>query len=735
MLVFLAFGIKLLSVVALARVVRPFCRDAQESLLAGWVLATAVVFAAMMALSAASILTAQSYWAALAAGGVIAGAALRRGGALPLPPPETHIVLAVFGAFWLLFAARALLFPDFTWDAKTYGLVRIALWMNYASVFVDMPTPQINIFANEWNGELLGLFYGLASDDIQGPIFANAEVLLFAYCSCAWLARSVGASQRWAYAIAAPVVLCPVSLGVATTIKGDLLAGCAFVLATGWFLRLRRKPNRFGAIMLAACLALTVGAKILSSLFVAILAISSVALFGIGMFASLRTILPAASISAIFLARYIANAVQYGNPFHRPPGEAPEPGLATLLANLELLWRSLGSFSMHEAGAPQLSWQLSGGFGALTVGIAAALAAIIVRRRKLPWLLLSILSVALAVSCFAIPARIYGLRYFLPVILCCSTILLAITTASNRSSLLVIPLLLSLGNVTYLLRQGEMNAGREFVAAFRALVGKSSMERTLLIHQSERSNAKFAELRLDRGEPLSFAIYQGLDRAILTFAGSRAQNRLYLAASFDAIPSLLRDRRPDFAVLTKNSDHQLPIELSQQIVGAGYVWLIENEALAIAARADRPEARFVGAWVDRSLPVRSRNSAELISGMFGAERRDSIRFRWLSSRVEIDVPMSGNLVCLELIAFGTGRPEEKQIVLVDGVGAQPPAFDLANTNIGTRKSIHIRIPGNGATVRVRLNATMPVTRWPNDGRSIAFGLVVPPRVVPMDSCK
>jgi hypothetical protein len=93
--------------------------------------------------------------------------------------------------------------------------------MNSGSVFNHMPTPQLNLFVNEWNAEINDLGFALFSNDYIGFGFGNLEILLWLFISIVWVTRLVGLSNEWAFVLAAVLGSAPAMVGLACTIKGD----------------------------------------------------------------------------------------------------------------------------------------------------------------------------------------------------------------------------------------------------------------------------------------------------------------------------------------------------------------------------------------------------------------------------------------------------------------------------------------------------------------------------------
>ena len=742
MLVFLAFALKLVIVAAVARLVRARCGDWLRAGLAAWVIVTGLCFAAMLALSAFTLLTQPAFWMALGAGAALAALALRRGLAVPALPREGRLLLGLFGLFWLAFAARALVFQDFTADAQGIQLARIGIWMNYQTVLVHMPALFTSVFSADWNGELLGLFYGLATGDLQGPIFGNVEVLLVTYLACVWLARLMGASWPWAYAIGGLVALCPACLGIATTVKGDLLAAGAAVLALGWVLVLRGDRSGFAAAMLVACVALAAGAKLASSVVAAALGLLGLVLAGPRPFFArahaTRTLPLGLALAAVFLSRYAINALVYGNPVQRMAGEGAEPGLGTFLYNIELIARRSFEFSVHAPGGTQHAWHLAGGLGVTGFAAVAAMAGLAFARRRRDLPVLGALAAALLISCFAVPPYWWGLRYFLPAILPLCIVVFALAAARPHRLVIAAACVLAAVNVSYLTWPGELNGNKGFVHALREQLGKGPIERTLISDEDRPKNSKFHELRLDRPEPLTFVIFQNdrdPGRDILPFVGSRAQHRLVLVGSQADVAAAARAHGPEFIVVAKPASRDLPAQVHDAVAAAGFIWIDDNTWVAIAARADQPEARLGPLKSILADGKTGAGAPTWLSGAHERERYQGFAFRWLERSAEMEVPLSGGSACLEVTFFGAEWPERRQLVRVEGAAAEPSSLDLTGTHIHFHRKFHIVVRGSGSAARLRFVADMPEISFPNDPRRIVFGTLMPPIVTRSEACR
>jgi hypothetical protein len=503
----------------------------------------------------------------------------------------------VFVFVALLMTARAFVLSDFTWDAQTYGMPRLAIWMHAGSILVDMPTVQINIIANEWNGELNALPYGLVSGNLQGFAFGNVEILLVAFLAALWLAEVLGASRRVAEFTAATLVATPAVIGLATTVKGDLLGCAAILVAVGWTVQLRSQFAAAAATMLIASLGLAVGAKI-SLVPGAVLIGMAAAGWGRQLFwrpGFYASACAGLGLAAIFCARYIVNIAVFHNPFMRAGNEGAAPGLATFTANLlqtmEMMFRFWARIGAENVPTP---WALAGGFGAAGFAVlAVSLRAVagwraLVGRRGFA---IALALVSEAVTLFLVPAKPWSFRYSLAFPL---VAVVALASAwpypSGRRRDLAFGCLavLVVGiNIASCMVPGEIVPPQATLQAWNPFA-LSPLQRATFIFGWMLQDTGVAPLDLDRDEPLSIAILNPADSPILLFAGSRAQNRMILSDSLANLAASVKVENPDFVVIGKGNRLR-PLAPAELSVGEsnGYVWLVDNSWFAIAVKSSR----------------------------------------------------------------------------------------------------------------------------------------------------
>ena len=577
-----AFSFKLIAISGLSRSLRKYAVSELDSWLGSWLIIQIATIFFMMAVSAFEALNWFAIWAWLA---VIA---------ITFRPREPlslrfKVFLSKF-ELWhapyifilVLIGIRALLFFDYTGDAYAYGYTRIAIWMNYESLFVHMPTPQINIFTNEWNGELGSLLYGLAAHDLQGLTFGNFEVLLVFFLSVYRLCIKLGCRQRLASFISLAITSTPACLGLAATIKGDLLACVGIVLATTWIIEAKeraRYPPYTLALSIAA-LGMAAGAKISSAVACAVLSIALLA-FLLPSLKCRSTWLGIAAGTAMaigFCARYFINIFEYGDPLNRAADEGVKAGFDSFTGNLAVIadrW-----FSFFPTLPPFEVWALSGGLGltgfAATTYVFLALidrpASNISKNRNAVSVLTLGVS-ALLLSMALIGPKDWSLRYFLPAICLLLTSIFCLANSSLARRLSYALPTLAVVNFVTTLQPGEILPNFPNLdpsANLDAIGSMTSLQRALLFHPGTYHVFRVEELGLDQDGPgKTIAVLAEINVFLFQLVGARAQNRLILAETPLDLEKAM-DQNPDMVMVTRR-DANLPRPVSEILSNFGYM--------------------------------------------------------------------------------------------------------------------------------------------------------------------
>jgi hypothetical protein len=581
----------MIGVIGLARIVqRYFAVGLLEAWLAAWLLVHLSLVATLLLGSAAHLVNATLAWAWFGSTVLLFPLSFLFSRARPLrADPYVAAAFLPFAAVLGLMIFRSLLYLDNTYDGQTYGLVRIALWANYSSVLDVMPTVQLNVFTNEWHGELIALLYGFARGSIHGFQMTGIEQLIVTFVAGAWFARRLGASPAWSVIAATVVATMPATLGVASVLKGDLLACAALLMAAGWLLTLSARPA-WSSTWLVLSLALATSSKLtvaVGAVGIAVLAIVVAAKSADWRKVALGSAC-GAGLSAVLAIRFLLNAVIYGNPIQRVESERIQPGIDALVGGLEYLADMLVDFAYRNAGEPVLSWALSGGAG---LAVVYSVLVLCVRKKGFgTHTLAPKLAIVAAISTIGtlslLPAHPWSLRYVLPML--SIVIICAIASVDRRSmvrAMMVAGALIAIAlDARYVVMDGELNGHSTFADMVEGGMRKTPIE--LSSAGTSFLDAYFVkQLGFDSGRSLTIGVLAELDRPVAPLIGSRAQNRLLLAADFPGLVKVLKETCPDFAVVTKRQLKPLPDDQTALLVASGYILVAESPLAAFAQRS------------------------------------------------------------------------------------------------------------------------------------------------------
>ena len=220
------------------------------------------------------------------------------------------------------------LFCDSTWDAYTYQLPRIELFVQKESLFVNMRSDAVNIFSNEWNGEINAVFYAIMCGTNQGMFLANAENFVYSFLVAYWFCVKIGIKRK--NALLAMIWYCsmPVVIFLAMVVKGDFVVIPFFLTAVIWLKEYIESQDIYSLFFLLMGGALAAGAKIsmvpfLGLCFVSVAAYLVVENKGkivdvLRYIVSIWKVLLLGIICAIIsCARYLLNLLYFGELFKR----------------------------------------------------------------------------------------------------------------------------------------------------------------------------------------------------------------------------------------------------------------------------------------------------------------------------------------------------------------------------------------------------------------------------------
>lgn len=612
------FALKLFLVFAVSGFIQPRWGLARfSSLIAGWLMIQALQAGLVLGLSAVGLLY-QPYFLTMTL--IFAAFVYWRMRMLPHPREtvkqswRNHPALIAIGGVLVLMWLRSLFLYDFTWDAQTYGIPRLAIWLNSGSVFVHMPTLQLNLFVNEWNAELNALAFALVSGGYPGFAFGNLEVLFWLFVSIAWVARLLGASAYWAIILSAVLGSTPAMIGLASTIKGDLLAITAFVIAVGWLLHAMKDKAVMAVVLCLLSATLAVGAKISVALpAIAILSVAAGMLGARGIFEISR--LTALTKSMLFLSllvfssRFWTNWAFYGYPLIRIDTEIVHFSLGNMFANLDLAGIRLFGI-LDEVQGKGAMWALSGSMGGAAWFIAAASQFALIgawrtgrvssehsrskadqseRAPATGWLILvaGLTLFGTLVSMTLSPAYPWTFRYFTPGILLLligagTLALRASPTGLQRRALTTLAALAVLVNIGISARPGEVLPTPNLIAlAGEIKKADTPLKKMSLFVKGPYQNALVEALGLDSAASLKILAFKDLETSFIPFLGSRAQNTIQTVANGNDLLSAAAQPGWDVVAILQKIELRDP-NLKSTLEQRGY-WVMVDDAQYVIA--------------------------------------------------------------------------------------------------------------------------------------------------------
>jgi hypothetical protein len=573
-----AFFLKVWCVAQLAELLGVRVRDPLGRIVGAYGLIQAVLIASLLGLSSFSAIGQTSLWLLfLAAAGLLAAVHARLGSrvhaVLPFRTSYTlgECTVGLFAALLFAFLVyRSLYFFDVTADAMSYELPRIKFWELHKSVFVVVKSLATNIVVNEWNGELNALWYAVLTGSDQATSFANVEGWLFGVLAFAWIAQLAGANAINAAAIGLALACTPNVLGLATTVKGDLLAIGATTAGVGWVCQMRHEDRRAGFLCAAALLGLASGAKFV--LLPAVLLL----LAGVA-WKYRKDYLPLDSraltwfgvITACLMvsnARYLLNWIVFGNPVVRLPGERPAISLATLLGNLEGLLHRIIDPVFLGVTQPEEVWVLALGMGAL--GIVCTVGLVLFPQASLRhwkadflWIVVALVAGVLPVL-LSVPWAPWSFRYFAPWIYPPAAIILARLSNSAKgacqwrfAALLLVLVFVNVRGV--FAGHSEAMPAPSVGIGFRTAINMGELERKCAFHpyilSAENGLNKTA---IPKQKRLQVLVLHNIATFLQPLFGERPYHDLTMVTSVDELLRKLASCRFDVVVVTGRESPQ-----------------------------------------------------------------------------------------------------------------------------------------------------------------------------------
>lgn len=299
----------------------------------------------------------------------------------------TAIICCVFVALVL----HNVIYYDTTDDALTQGMTKLAFMQQHQSMFVKYSTVTINIFSNEWIGELNGLFYLLITGKDNLVLLGNVEIYLFIIVVLYGVIKIFNYKGRENIILVGYFGTTPVILGLAMTLKTDLIALIMVVLMVATLLSYYRDESDFLLCTSIAIIGITAASKI------TVLPVAG--LFAIGLIIyffkrakrkPIGSVVVGIGVALIFCTRYIANLIQYGNPVQRALNEKVTGSFGNLIENAKGIVRSFGQTEwMIKTSKPWSAgnWTVTKGIGyggevILVLILFLVVGAIIYRKKK-----------------------------------------------------------------------------------------------------------------------------------------------------------------------------------------------------------------------------------------------------------------------------------------------------------------------------------------------------------------
>ncbi len=623
---FLGFTLKCficgLSVILLRRK----CEDYLEASIAAWLLVQIGLIAVMLVLSAFHQLTGFSLWTVLIASACflfimsftlnkpISGTNRRGLGLGPLVDPVFIASMIPVMIIFAVLAYRSFYFFDTTWDGMTYENTRISAYAQNASLFIHMPTKAMNIFSNEWNGEVNCLFYLLLTGTDQAINFGNVEIWLIACMGYAWLGGLLGTPTKLRILTGLILSCAPPLLGVSMTVKGDLLCIAAFAISAGWIYRIIRDGAKPLYVLLAlGSLGLSFGAKMVVavSTFCFCLIILSYQLKQIrrkGIRVS-SSLFAGMILFGIGSSRYIVNFFTYGSPFARL--EAASLSGSHFLGNAWGICHSFGEAVLNGPWPAGTTWHLSMNYGFMGLLIIAYLFTKIVKltgtektsensldlllpsrlRRRLIFIIPLILGFLFLA--FSTGWRPWSLRYFIPwiQILLTAALVDLYESISGRGviffltiSIVLIPLHMSM-----VFRSGEGMWGTFAEARQRRQIERKLAPWPYLLESIDGNKSqKPFYLEIDRLPPQRILVFNNVDSPTYLFYGEDRQHHVDFVNTKEKLLNGISSGQYDLAAISFVITPPFPYS---DLQGQNVNLIVDNKYLKIFRIARKPSHR------------------------------------------------------------------------------------------------------------------------------------------------
>lgn len=239
-----------------------------------------------------------------------------------------YVVAGGFILLSLFIIGHNSLFFDSTWDAHVYQVPRIELFAQKASLFVNMNCDVINIFSNEWNGELNAIFYTIICRTNQGMFLANAENFIYSLLVVCWFCDKTGIKRENTILAVTWYCSMPIVVFLTMVVKGDFVVIPFFLATVIWLKDYIETQDKYSLFFLIMGGALAAGSKISMVPFFGLCFISVFVYLVVKEKGKVISVLRyigsiwkvlLVSIICVFIscARYLLNFLYFGEPFKR----------------------------------------------------------------------------------------------------------------------------------------------------------------------------------------------------------------------------------------------------------------------------------------------------------------------------------------------------------------------------------------------------------------------------------
>lgn len=260
-----------------------------------------------------------------------------------------------------------IIYYDTTDDALTQGMTKLAFMQQNASIFVRYNTYTYNIFCNEWIGELNALYYLLISHNDHLALMGNFEIYIFIVATIYGIFNINRDNQGKGLVVIGYIATTPVILGLAMTIKSDLISLILLALLVTVIKQYYITQESKWLVASISTIGITAASKITLVPVAGLLSLGLILFyFRKAKTHPIKEVLLGIGIALIYCARYLANLFQYGNPFQRALNEKVRVSLKNVLLNVEgIVKRFCETKSMYETITPRSSsnWVLNKGIG------------------------------------------------------------------------------------------------------------------------------------------------------------------------------------------------------------------------------------------------------------------------------------------------------------------------------------------------------------------------------------